>query len=139
MENFPWNSMYFTWALSECQYELRTVTFPELSTYFAFLLSSQPCTNECPIQYANGRLLGYNVYYRSRQYYYYSDIIVRVNSTNLPQAILLNVQVGERYQISVAAFTSVGTGPRSPLLYVTKGKVCNQGTGLQGYTENPTQ
>ena len=92
-----------------------------------------------PIQYANGRLLGYNVYYRSRQYYYYSDTIVRVNSTNLPQAILLNVQVGERYQISVAAFTSVATGPRSPLLYVTKGKVCNQGTGLQGYTENPTQ
>ena len=92
-----------------------------------------------PVQYANGRLLGYNVYYRSRQYYYYSDTIVRVNNTNLPQAILLNVQVGESYQISVAAFTSVGTGPRSPLLYVTKGKVCNQGTGLQGYTENPAQ
>lgn len=79
------------------------------------------------------------MYYKSRQYYYYSDTIVRVNNTNLPQAILLNVQAGERYQISVAAFTSVGTGPRSPLLYVTKGRVYNQGTGLQGYTENPTQ
>ncbi|CAH3185289.1 unnamed protein product, partial [Porites lobata] len=89
-----------------------------------------------PVQYANGRLLGYNVYYRSRQYYYYSDTIVRVNNTNLPQAILLNVQVGESYQISVAAFTSVGTGPRSPLLYVTKdceGSV-NQSFGWLNFT-----
>ena len=73
-------------------------------------------------QYANGRILGYNVYYKRTQYYYYSDTIVRINDTKLPKAVLPNIQTGERYQISVAAFTSVGTGPRSSLVYVTKGK-----------------
>ena len=82
-----------------------------------------------PSQYANGRILGYNVYYkRTQYYYYYSDTIVKVNNTNLAQAILPNIQTGERYQISVAAFTSVGTGPRASLVYVTKGKKKNTKT-----------
>ena len=75
-----------------------------------------------PSQYANGRILGYNVYYKRTQYYYYSDTIARINNTKLPKVVLPNIQTGERYQISVAAFTSVGTGPRSSLVYVTKGK-----------------
>ena len=75
-----------------------------------------------PIQYANGRVLGYNVYYKSLQYYYYSDTIVRVNNTDIPRVILPDVRIGERYQISVAAFTAAGTGPRSSLVYETKGK-----------------
>ena len=75
-----------------------------------------------PPQYANGRILGYNVYYKRTQYYYYSDTIARINNTKLPKVVLPNIQTGERYQISVAAFTSVGTGPRSSLVYVTKGK-----------------
>ena len=75
-----------------------------------------------PTQYANGRILGYNVYYKRTQYYYYSDTIARINNTKLPKVVLPNIQTGERYQISVAAFTSVGTGPRSSLVYVTKGK-----------------
>ena len=78
--------------------------------------------NSIPPQYANGRLLGYNVYYKRTQYYYYSDSIVSINNTNTPSAILPNIQIGERYQISVAAFTSTGLGPRSPLIYITKGK-----------------
>ena len=75
-----------------------------------------------PIQYANGRILGYNVHYKSLQYYYNSETIVRFNNTDLPQAILSNLRTGERYQFSVAAFTAVGTGPRSSLVYETKGK-----------------
>ena len=81
-----------------------------------------------PTQYANGRILGYNVYYKKTQYYYYSDTIARINNTKLPKVVLPNIQTGERYQISVAAFTSVGTGPRSSLVYVTKGKKKNTNT-----------
>ncbi|KAM7428099.1 hypothetical protein ABFA07_020874 [Porites harrisoni] len=91
-----------------------------------------------PSQYANGRILGYNVYYKRTQYYYYSDTIVRVNNTNLAQAILPNIQTGERYQISVAAFTSVGTGPRSSFVYVTKGceGFVNQSFGWLNFTKS---
>ncbi|XP_073248869.1 uncharacterized protein [Porites lutea] len=89
------------------------------------------------IQYANGRLLGYNVYYKSIQYYY-SDSVVRVNNTDIPRAILPNVRTGERYQISVAAFTVVGTGPRSSLVYETKGceGSVNQSFGWLNFTQS---
>ena len=76
-----------------------------------------------PPQYANGRLLGYKVYYKRVYYYfYYPERIVIVNNTNTPSAILPNIQIGKRYQISVAACTSAGLGPRSSLIYITKGK-----------------
>lgn len=75
-----------------------------------------------PFQYANGRILGYNVYYKSRTHYFSSQKIARINDTNMPRAILPNIATGDYYQISVAAFSSVGTGPRSYHVYKKKGK-----------------
>ena len=40
----------------------------------------------------------------------------------MPRAILPNIPTGDNYQISVAAFTSVGTGLRSYHVYKRKGK-----------------
>lgn len=72
-----------------------------------------------PFQYANGRILGYNVYYK---HYFSSEKIVRINDANMPRAILPNIPPGDYYQISVTAFSSVGTGPRSYRVYKEKGK-----------------
>lgn len=75
-----------------------------------------------PHQYANGRLLGYKVYYKNTDYYYSSEISVNTSNADETQAVLGGVQTGSRYKISVVAFTSKGEGPRSPDLYLTKGK-----------------
>lgn len=75
-----------------------------------------------PHQYTNGRLLGYKVYYKNTDYYYSSEISVNTSNADETQAVLGGVQTGSRYKISVVAFTSKGEGPRSPDLYLTKGK-----------------
>ncbi|XP_022786238.1 uncharacterized protein LOC111326491 isoform X2 [Stylophora pistillata] len=74
-----------------------------------------------PHQYANGRLLGYKVYYKDADYYYSSEISVNTSNADESQAVLSGVQTGRRYKISVVAFTSKGEGPRSPDFYETKG------------------
>lgn len=75
-----------------------------------------------PHQYANGRLLGYKVYYKDTDYYYWSEKSVNTSNADESQVVLGGVQTGRRYKIAVIAFTSKGEGPRSPDLYVTKGK-----------------
>ena len=75
-----------------------------------------------PREYINGRLLGHIVYYKNTRYYYYPERTVNTSNPDTLQAILPNIQIGERYQVSVAAFTSTGRGPRSPLIYINKGK-----------------
>ena len=75
-----------------------------------------------PFQYANGRILGYNVYYKRPPHYFSSEKIARINDKNMPRAILPNIPTGDYYRISVAAFSSVGTGPRSYHVYKEKGK-----------------
>ena len=75
-----------------------------------------------PHQYANGRLLGYKVYYKNADYYYSSEISVHTSNAEETQVVLGGVQTGSRYKISVVAFTSKGEGPRSQDLYLTKGK-----------------
>lgn len=75
-----------------------------------------------PIQYVNGRLLGYTVYYKDTQYYYSLEKAVNTSDPDEPHVILTGIQTGQSYQISVAAFTSKGHGPRSSYLYITKGK-----------------
>lgn len=74
------------------------------------------------IQYVNGRLLGYTVYYKDTQYYYSLEKAVNTSDPDEPHVILTGIQTGQSYQISVAAFTSKGHGPRSSYLYITKGK-----------------
>ena len=75
-----------------------------------------------PHLYANGRLLGYKVYYKDVSNYYSREIAVNTSNPDESHVILVSVQTGHRYKISAVAFTSKGEGPRSPDLYVTKGK-----------------
>ena len=79
-----------------------------------------------PYNYANGRLLGYKVFYReytSYYYYYYSYLTKSVNtsSANVTMVILKDLKQAKRYQIAVAAFTSKGEGPRSSWTFITTG------------------
>ena len=75
-----------------------------------------------PVRYINGRLLGYRVYFKDTQNYYSQEKDVSTNNPGESHVILAGIQTGKRYQISVAAFTSKGQGPRSSYLYITKGK-----------------
>ena len=83
-------------------------------------------------QYANGRLLGYKVYFReyTSYYYYYSYFTKTVNtsSANVTMVILRDLRQATRYEIAVAAFTSKGEGPRSYWTSVTTGNpfVCSR-------------
>ena len=78
--------------------------------------------------YANGRLLGYRVYFREynsyyHYYYYYSYLTRSVNtsSANVTMVILRDLKQATTYQIAVAAFTSKGEGPRSYWMSITTG------------------
>ena len=74
--------------------------------------------------YANGRLLGYRVYFREyRSYYYYSYLTESVNtsSANVTMEILRDLKEATTYQIAVTAFTSKGEGPRSYWVSITTG------------------
>ena len=76
--------------------------------------------NPIPQQYIHGLLQGYRVYYTKYPYWYGSKT---VNSSS-PDDIMLVVtglKVAHQYRISVAAFTSIGTGPRSPYVNITTG------------------
>ena len=78
-----------------------------------------------PQQYHNGRLLGYKVYFQRSAYYSYpsqsngSSLIVSNPNTTL--VTLTGLRPGQRYDISVSAFTSKGEGPPSYRFYVTTG------------------
>ena len=74
-----------------------------------------------PVRSINGRLLGYRVHFKDTQYYY-SQKAVNTSNPDESHVILAGIQTGKRYQISVAAFTSKGQGPRSSYIYITKGK-----------------
>ena len=75
--------------------------------------------------YANGRLLGYRVYFREyRSYYYYYSYLtssVNTSSANVTMVILRDLKQATTYQIAVAAFTSKGEGPRSYWMSITTG------------------
>ena len=75
--------------------------------------------------YANGRLLGYRVYFReyNSYYHYYSYWTRSVNtsSANVTMVILRDLKQATSYQIAVAAFTSKGEGPRSYWMSITTG------------------
>ena len=76
--------------------------------------------NALPQQFANGRLLGYTVYY----YEYYNSYVRKSVSTRSPyvnMVILRGLKAASRYQIAVAAYTSKGAGTQSYWLYVTTG------------------
>ena len=75
-----------------------------------------------PQQFANGRLLGYTVYY----YEYYNSYVRKSVSMSSPYAnmvTLRGLKAASRYQIAVAAFTSKGAGPQSYWRYITTGNL----------------
>ena len=75
-----------------------------------------------PQQFANGRLLGYTIYYR--EYYYpYTKKSLKTRSPHVNMVILRGLKAATRYQIAVAAFTSKGVGTQSYWQYITTGNI----------------
>ena len=78
-------------------------------------------------QYANGRLLGYRVYFREYKWQYsyiyhsYYAKSVNTSSANVTMVILRDMRQASRYEIAVSAFTSKGKGPRSSWYSITTG------------------
>ena len=69
--------------------------------------------NSLPQQYHNGRLLGYRVFFRKAANYSFSVDTSNVTVYNSTWVTLKNLEPGQRYEISVTAFTSQGDGPQS--------------------------
>ena len=68
--------------------------------------------------------MGYRVYFRRSAYYpvpFNSSSFV-TSSPNITWALITGLGPAQRYDVSVAAFTYKGEGPRSSLHYVTTGK-----------------
>ena len=82
-------------------------------------------------QHTNGQIRGYTVFYRDYKYYYdhYKDNAenITINDPNVFQMVLRGLNGGSKYQIAVAAFTSVDHGPRSPWISFIVGE-CWQNT-----------
>ena len=75
-----------------------------------------------PQQFANGRLLGYTIYYH--EYYYpYTKQSLKTRSPYVNMVILRGLKAATRYQIAVAAFTSKGVGTQSYWQYITTGDI----------------
>ena len=72
------------------------------------------------LQYVNGRLLGYRVYFQVFTYYY-SPLKKNSVTVNATEITLTGLNPGQRYDVSVSAFTSKGEGPLSFRYYVTTG------------------
>ena len=77
--------------------------------------------NPLPQQYHNGRLLGYRVFYRKTANYSFPANASSVAVYNFTWVTLNNLEPGQRYEISVTAFTSKGDGPRSVRYSVVTG------------------
>ena len=77
--------------------------------------------NPLPPQYHNGRLLGYRVFFRKTANYSSPIDASSVVVYNSNWVTLKNLDPGQRYEISVTAFTSKGDGPRSYSYSVTTG------------------
>ena len=80
--------------------------------------------NPLPQQFHNGRLLGYRVYFRRSAYFPmpFNTSSLVTSSPNITWALITGLEPAQRYDVSVAAYTSKGEGPRSSFYYVTTGK-----------------
>ena len=80
--------------------------------------------NPLPQQFHNGRLLGYRVYFRRSAYFPipFNTSSLVTSSPNMTWAMITGLGPAQRYDVSVAAYTSKGEGPRSSFYYVTTGK-----------------
>ena len=75
-----------------------------------------------PQQFANGRLLGYTIYYHEYDYTYTKKSL-KTRSPYVNMVILRGLEAATRYQIAVAAFTSKGVGTQSYWQYITTGNI----------------
>ena len=72
--------------------------------------------------YANGKFLGYTIYYRETSAFWSTpDEKVNTSSHYSTRFTLKDLKPGHRYRVRVAAFTSKGVGPPSYYEYVTTG------------------
>ena len=71
--------------------------------------------------YANGKLLGYTIYYRETSYYWSTYQSVNTSGPYPTQVKLKDLKPGRQYGVRVAAFTSKGVGPWSYSYYATTG------------------
>ena len=75
-----------------------------------------------PQHSANGRLLGYRIYYQ--EYWYWYGYGIQTANTSGPyvhMVVLRGLKAGQFYKIWVLAFTSAGIGPRSSSYYIKTG------------------
>lgn len=71
--------------------------------------------------YANGKLLGYTIYYKGVSAFGYPDEEVKTSSHYPTRFTLKGLKPGHKYSVSVAAFTSKGVGPSRYYHYMTTG------------------
>ena len=71
--------------------------------------------------FANGKLLGYTIYYRKSSFYWSKYQSVDTSSSYPTQVKLKDLKPGQQYSVYVAAFTSKGVGPWSHSYYATTG------------------
>ena len=75
-------------------------------------------------QYANGELLGYTIYYRDYNYFWWlwwPYKSVNTSSSSLTRFTLKGLKPAHWYLVAVAAFTSKGEGPWSAYKYAITG------------------
>jgi len=64
-------------------------------------------------QYANGKLLGYTIYYQDYNYFWSPHESVNTSSPSPTRFTLKGLKPAHEYLVAVAAFTSKGVGPKS--------------------------
>ena len=79
--------------------------------------------NPLPQQFANGRLLGYTVYFYEYYNWYKLTKSVSTSGPFVNMVILRGLKAATRYQIAVAAFTSKGAGTQSYWQHITTGDI----------------
>ena len=72
-------------------------------------------------QYANGKLLGYTIYYRDYNIAWSTNQSVNTSGHYSTQVTLTGLKHAHRYLVAVAAFTSKGEGPWSAHEYAITG------------------
>ena len=73
--------------------------------------------------YANGKILGYIIYYREDDNWWSPYKTINTSGIYPTQFVLKGLKPAERYRVAVAAFTSKGRGPMSYDYYGTTGEI----------------
>ena len=73
--------------------------------------------------YANGKILGYIIYYREDDNWWSPYKTINTSGIYPTQFVLKGLKPAERYRVAVAAFTSKGRGPVSYDYYGTTGEI----------------